>query len=227
MKTTVGIYKLEWPSGKYYIGQSIDLNNRFKYHLADMIKGNHFNYKIQNQYNKEGVPTFNIVKYCDIDTLDIEEINLINLKDMNILNILPGGGKMFGENSARAIYTDSNIEQAFLLLVNSSLTRKQISKETNIDISTIYDISAGRGRGKDFLPLKYPDMYTKLLNNKANNTKGKNTIKLTNGIINIELITGEYSTFCRNNNIHPSNLSKVISGVRKHTMGWRLAHENI
>ena len=175
--TNIGIYKLEWATGHYYIGQSISLDKRYKKHLDDLRLKNHFNHKVQDAYNKLGTPAFSVLLLCSTDSLDKDESARINLSDPLILNIMAGGGIMYGEYSPRAVYQDQLIDKAFLLLVEGKLTRKEISQTTGIDLSTIYDISSGRGRGLDFLPTKYPEHHAKLMCSKAANTRGKIHIK--------------------------------------------------
>lgn len=76
----------------------------------------------------------------------------------------------------------------------------------------------------------YPELYTKLLSCKAPNTRGKTTITLRHEDgRTVTLISGQYAEFCRNNGVQSSNLSKVVTGKRKATLGWTLLekHENI
>lgn len=59
-------------SGKFYIGSSIDVEDRFKRHLKELECGKHHNIKMQNDYNLYGKSSF---------ILDILEI----ISDRNIL----------------------------------------------------------------------------------------------------------------------------------------------
>ena len=76
----------------------------------------------------------------------------------------------------------------------------------------------------------YPEEYKKLIKQKANNTRGKHTVILQHedGRI-VKLISGEFSKFCKENNVQNANLSKLMAGQRKTTMGWKLLekYENI
>lgn len=227
-----GIYKLEFLDGSYYIGQSVDLDTRNKEHIRLLELGKHHNYRVQMKYDSEKLlPKYTIITLCDISLLNDEEDKLINLKDSKCLNIKAGGDNNYGFNAPGALYLTDQIEQAFLILVNNpGILHREVADFTGIDINTIHDISAGRNRVFTELQKKYPEQYAKLIKMKANNTRGKNTIVLehTNGSI-VTLVSGEYSEFCRANGVQPSNLSKVISGNRKSTMGWSLKekYENI
>jgi len=36
-----GIYRLEFPSGNYYLGKSVDIEKRWKQHRTALLKGTH------------------------------------------------------------------------------------------------------------------------------------------------------------------------------------------
>lgn len=222
---TSGIYKLEFIDKSYYIGQSVNLNTRDKDHFSALSNGSHFNYKVQNKYDSLGVlPSYTIIKLCNPSELNSYESNLIDLKDSLCLNIKAGGDSNFGFNAPTAKYLTSDIETAFFILIdNPGILHKDVADFVGIDINTVHDISAGRNRVYTELSKAYPDKYAQLLKMKAANTRGKTTIVLehTDGRT-VTLVTGEYSEFCRQNGVQNGNLTKVIKGERKTTMGWKL-----
>lgn len=227
-----GIYKLEFKDGSYYIGQSVNLSSRLKDHYRMLIEGNHHNYKVQGRYLKEQtLPIYTIVRECDPSELNSIEDSLIDLRDPSCLNIKAGGDNNYGANALTAKYDSQDIEMAFLLLVDHpGILHRDVADFVGIDINTVHDISAGRSRAFTEMKLKYPEKYNELLKMKAHNTRGKNTVVLQHEDgRKITLITGEYSTFCRASGVQSSNLSKVITGKRKATMGWKLVdkYENI
>lgn len=227
-----GIYKLEFPDGRYYIGQSSNLSVRKTEHNRLLVKGMHSNYRVQQVFDTTKIlPIFTVIKYCDVAQLNSEEEKYIDLLDANCLNIKGGGNSNFGYNAATSKYLTSDIEMAFLLLVNNpGISHKEVSEFVGIDINTVHDISAGRNRAFTEMKTKYPEEYERLLKQKAANTRGKTTIVLQheNGTV-VKLKSGEYSEFCRNTGVQSPNLSKVITGKRKSTMGWKLLdkYENI
>lgn len=220
-----GIYKLLFEDGSYYIGQTTNLEIRKKEHYRLLLLKEHFNYKVQNIYDKYNkLPEFIVIKFCTIENLNSAEAELIDVKNIKCLNIKPGGDNNFGYNSPTAKYLVSDIELVFLLLVdNPGILHKEVAKFTGVDLNTVHDISSGRNRAFTEMKQLYPEKYDKLIRQKAANTRGKTTIilKHTDGRI-VKLISGEYAEFCRNNNVQSSNLSKVITGNRKSTMGWSL-----
>ena len=69
----VGIYKITSPSGKIYIGQSIDIQRRFNsYHKPSGCKGQT---KLNNSFIKYGVDNhiFEIIEECDKNELNNRE----------------------------------------------------------------------------------------------------------------------------------------------------------
>lgn len=72
MNKNCGIYKITSPTGRVYIGQSVDIYKRWrKYKSINCPK----QYKILNSFLKYGVENhqFNIIEYCLIENLDCSE----------------------------------------------------------------------------------------------------------------------------------------------------------
>lgn len=71
-----GVYKiLNKQTGKFYIGSSINIDNRFKQHIRKLNSNNHDNDHLQKSWNKYGISnfTFEIVEYTEIENLIIRE----------------------------------------------------------------------------------------------------------------------------------------------------------
>lgn len=76
----LGIYKLHWlESGYFYIGQSIDIQNRFNRHKYLMINNKNKSGFIQSVYNKYGMPLFEILEECLYDDLNSREQHYLDL----------------------------------------------------------------------------------------------------------------------------------------------------
>jgi hypothetical protein len=226
---TSGIYRLTYKDGSYYIGQSVRLEQRKKEHYRDLLNENHPNYQVQQKFNYLRVlPEFTVVSYCTIENLNSEEDKLIDITDPLCLNLKTGQSSNYGSNAITAKYETIDIELAFLILVdNPGISHKEVANFVGIDINTVHDISAGRNRAFTEMKKLYPEKYEKLLKQKAANTRGKYTVRIkhTDGRL-VELKSGEYSAFCKENNVQVSNLSKVINGTRNSTMGWTLVDKN-
>lgn len=93
-----GIYCIEnKTTGKKYVGQSIDINERWKKHISELNNNSHHNDYLQKSWNKYGSDDFNfyILEYCDISILDDREIYYIDLYNTldrnNGYNLKTGG----------------------------------------------------------------------------------------------------------------------------------------
>jgi hypothetical protein len=73
---TCGIYKLTFPSGRFYIGKSIDISKRWEQHANDMRSGKHTK-KLQNEFNIYGTYTQEVLFECHQDHIDIMEESYI------------------------------------------------------------------------------------------------------------------------------------------------------
>lgn len=77
---TSGIYKLTFSSKNFYIGKSINIENRWKQHFDDFKKGVHA-VNMQHEFDTYGFPTTHIVWTCHPDYLDImERLTISELK---------------------------------------------------------------------------------------------------------------------------------------------------
>jgi len=70
----IGIYKITSPSGKIYIGQSVNIEERWKCHKLD-IKYKHIKSRLKNSFIKHGFEnhTFEILEECDVNLLNERE----------------------------------------------------------------------------------------------------------------------------------------------------------
>jgi predicted GIY-YIG superfamily endonuclease len=72
---TIGIYALYWEEQDLiYIGESDNIERRFKEHLKMLETNKHFNYRVQEVYNTYGLPLFQILEECHINELKIKEV---------------------------------------------------------------------------------------------------------------------------------------------------------
>lgn len=56
-----GIYRIDGPNGKFYIGSSKDISKRWRKHVNDLRKGNHDNPNLQRAWAKYGEQAFSFV----------------------------------------------------------------------------------------------------------------------------------------------------------------------
>lgn len=88
-----GIYKLTFPSGKYYIGQTNNFSRRWEEHAEKMRKGTAAR-PMQAEYERYGFPDANVLFECHPDHLSLmEPYYIAGAMGPNMLNsVLPQSG---------------------------------------------------------------------------------------------------------------------------------------
>lgn len=123
-----GIYKITSPSGKIYIGQSVDIDKRWSKYQWKQCKGQ---VKLYNSFIKYGVEnhSFEILEKCSIEELNNKEefyIKQYNCFNSEIaLNLKSGGNRsVFSEESKQKLkgkkHTDEAKEKIRLSKTNNS-----------------------------------------------------------------------------------------------------------
>ena len=80
----IGIYKIICKeTGKVYIGQSRQLDQRFRNHISDLKRGKHGNPYMKKAYEKYGMDAFQfvIIEQCEVEKLSERELFWINFYD--------------------------------------------------------------------------------------------------------------------------------------------------
>lgn len=125
-KPICGIYKITSPSGRIYIGQSIDIVDRWCHYKR---RGAPSQVKLHRSFIKYGPHNhkFEILHQCtkeELNALEIYYVNLFQSKDKeNGLNVRDGGGN-------RALHSEDSKK-----LIGDRHRNKFVSKETRIKIS--------------------------------------------------------------------------------------------
>lgn len=147
----VGIYKITNKiNGKCYIGQSIDIERRFKEHC---IKNKSYISSTIIQEGKENF-LFEIIEECSIQQLNEKEQYWIQYYN----SIKPNGYNVAEDtksNHTNYRFFDKDIITNIILdLQNTNLTLSEISKKYNMHISNISRINTGKTHRYD--NIKYP-----------------------------------------------------------------------
>lgn len=226
---TMGIYKLNFNNtSKVYIGQSVNIERRFKSHSYIGGKGK----KLQEAFKLYGKPNLEILHICDKDKLNTLEINYIKYFDSfnNGFNSTEGGEVypiLKGENSGNSKYTNTQYINAFNLLVDTDYTYNKISNIVNMHEDVVATISSCTRH--IWLKEMFPDKY-KILELKKG--KRRYNIDKTNmpkiisptGIIysisNISFFAKEYS-------LNRGRLSLLLRNKIKKYKGWTLYVQDI
>lgn len=150
-----GIYKIDFPNGKIYIGQSQNIYKRILEHNQRARKGSHGSRKIQlceQAIQKYGeISQIDILEECPLEKLDEREKYWIEyydstdeLKGYNLLDKGNVAGRR-GADHTNASLTQHQVEEIIDLLKNHrELSYLDIAKQFNVYDDLIYRISAGK-----------------------------------------------------------------------------------
>lgn len=229
-----GIYLLRFfGTDKVYIGKSNNIEYRYKKHIQKLKNGSH-NYKMLQAYNNYGLPTLEIL----LDNIPLEELSSNELLAFDIFDCVENGLNVCseatingsGQDNHASKFSNEKIEEVFRLLLVPTYTYAQISKITQVPISTIRHIACLEAH--TWLGEKYPQDYSKLKAIKLSNRKiGRNTAE-ERGIEYPPIISpdGEEYTvknitaFAKEHNLDSSSLAKVLKRRPKYNShkGWKL-----
>ena len=143
-----GIYKITNKiNNKCYIGQSINIEERWKHHKRYEIKNSH--YPLYQAFEKYGINNFNfeIIEECQQKELNSKEIYWISYFD----SYYNGYNQTKGGTCSGHIVKISNedLEIIYDLLLNSNILQKDIAKMFNVGQDTISEINQGKTRQKE------------------------------------------------------------------------------
>lgn len=116
----IGIYKITSPSGKIYIGQSVDIENRFKTYLRYSCKSQPKLFASLKKYGSEN-HKYEILHICTKEELSMQEKYYVDLfksfESNNGLNVRDGGGNV------------AKLSEEQKIKISKSLTGKKHSLE--------------------------------------------------------------------------------------------------
>lgn len=150
MICNVGVYKWTTPSGKIYVGSSVDLKQRKADHLKDLRKGNHKNRHLQNAFRKYGEENFSweVLEHVSEDGLLLqrEEFWIVSLRAADRkhgynINPTATGGTRSAETRARMSAAQMGKSKGRILSaehkakISSSLMGKVVSPEIRAKLS--------------------------------------------------------------------------------------------
>lgn len=148
----IGIYKIKnLINGKCYIGQSIDINRRWRQHRTDYKDGTVTLYQAIKKYGLSNF-SFEVIEECSIDELDDREIYWINYYDSyyNGYNETLGGSI----HNAWVKIDDEQLQEIILYLQNTNISQQEIAKIFHVGEDTISEINQGKTRHQD--NIEYP-----------------------------------------------------------------------
>lgn len=230
---TIGIYVLKFiGTTKVYIGQSTNIENRFSQHMYNFIN-NKASKKLQEAYIIYGKPTLEIIVECyskDLDKLELQYIIEYNsvTNGFNTNEYPDSAPILLGELHGRSKCTNSKVEEAFNLLIDTNIPFIEVSEITGVPFSSIKHIADGSIHV--WLKDKYPTRYIELMSKKGRRN-GYNRSIASKGITYPAIISPEgdeyfvenISKFAREHNLKDEALGNVLKGNNLSTKGWYLS----
>lgn len=227
----IGIYCIYFDQhpNEYYIGCSSNISTRKQNHLSALRRGSHVNAKLQNYFNKYGLPTFEVLTHCEVSELkDLEEYYISEFDSyksgLNLTNGRENGG--YGEGNNAAKHTEEQYISVLKYLANTDMSCSNISELTGVSRSIVKSISGCRSHG--YLQELYPDEYKKVVSKKytRDNSAASKGIEYPKLISpeGIEYTVVNIHKFCQEHEgLQPQNLHKVLTKQRNSHKGWKLA----
>ena len=182
---TQGIYSLYFETNdyRYYIGYSIDIYTRYRKHCNDLLGNRHYNYKLQNAYNKIlTLPTMQLIELVEDHSIikDKEIYWIAEFDSLNTgFNLTSGGdGGGFGEHHYMSYYSKDKYIDLVKELANSNDSITTICKKIQFDRGIAYTISSGKAH--QYLQFCIPIEYTKMLEKHGRRSSGLRTYEDSN-----------------------------------------------
>lgn len=226
----IGIYAIFWEQQDLiYIGKSVDIESRIKRHKSSMINNKHTNYKVQNAYNKYGMPKFTIIEECrsnklsELEKVWTEEFNALSASGLCIVNPETGIGNI-GENNLASKHSRLTYLLIFRMLSGPVLIKvNNIAEVLGTTDSVVNSILYSRKHL--WLKEKYPFRYSLMLSrNSVRNTYFK--INKVSCILvspeGIEYYVSNLTEFAKQHNLTASTLSKLYRKERSHHKNWTI-----
>lgn len=125
-----GIYRINGPNGKFYVGSARNIGQRWTEHKRDLRYGDHGNSKLQRSWNRHGETGFTIevleVVSLPDDLIKREQFWIDSLKAVvNGYNILPVAGSSLGRKHSDETRRKMSAAKLEAFMARPKLTLKQ------------------------------------------------------------------------------------------------------
>lgn len=231
---TIGIYILRFKgTDKVYIGQSVDIYNRFSIHKTALRNSSH-TLKLQKAYDDYGEPSLEIlceVSKEDLNTLEKEAIDIFDSvsNGFNTLynpGIYPPG--LSGEESPVSLYSNEVYEEILRLLASTTYSVLDISELLNVSKNVVYSIR--QLSAHLWLKEVFPEYY-QLIEQKYKSLKrdgntranrGKPSLTVVSDITGDTYLVTSIKEFCKVYSLDNGNVSNLLNNKILYYKGWRL-----
>jgi group I intron endonuclease len=234
---TTGIYSLHFKNTSFiYIGQSVDIEDRYEEHLSK-LRNDKSSDKLAAAYLLFGVPTLNIIEQCTEEELNSKELFYIKEFDSirNGLNTLNGttprnfSRQIMPKNSK---YSEEQYHNIMVQCIDNPMySPKKIAEITNTDSITVSNLR--NFKSYTWLEHRYPEEYAKLRAVRAAPQRTYSPviekrpeyypeIVSPDGEI-FKLAKGDVRSFAKEKGINYTGLNKVLNSKIEHISNWRLS----
>lgn len=235
---TTGIYKLNFANtSKCYIGQSINIEVRYKQHIH-LLKLGKSSKKLQKAFLDYGTPELFILLECSKEELNSSEAEAIEIfnsvtQGFNTCSTSGGTSQIYGEDHGNAVYSNLVIKEVLKNLVyRLDCTLGEISALTGVSKSVIAGICCLQQHKwlQEDLPIEY-NLLVDIFTNHTRRDRTKRGTKITS----FNILSPEGTThlvenirqFANTYNLDFGHLSKLHTGERKSHKGWKLCPASI
>lgn len=140
-----GIYKIDFPNGKCYIGKAVDIKRRMSEHNTDTRQ---FLYLPVTKYFQNNIPYFYILEEVPREKLSEREIHWIAFYESNNkekgYNLTPGGdGAALGIDNVASKFSQEDLDTIVKLLLETDIPMYKIAEEYNCNRITIERLNSG------------------------------------------------------------------------------------
>lgn len=224
----VGIYKIDLGTEEYYIGQSINIEERIAQHKSKLKHNKHYNIKMQKLFNITDIFNWEILekglKIVDLYSRELYYINKYNSIE-NGLNISEAGIAGRGTHHGSSKFSREQLIYTMRLLLNVQNTIEFISGETGVSKSTVVHIS--RRTSHAWLDEEFPDecaLLKEMSRLRVRNSIQRKQYKYTELISPIDnkiyKIHPSINEFSRVQGLDPNKVGQVMLGKRISHSGW-------
>lgn len=223
---TIGIYKLIFNgTDKVYIGQSTCIEKRWISHSSS-LRLNSSSPKLQHAYNTYGLYGYEILCECDIEELDILEVEAIGIFNSynNGFNSTPSatGPCLSGELNPSATETNDTYREILRLLIQKSpsFTKREISEICNTSIYTVRHIAALETHSwlKQDMPIEYSVLEGIKNTPYYRGTQYPLILSPSGEVFEVTHVTN----FAKLHGLLQPKLTEVLRGTRNVHKGWKL-----
>lgn len=229
-----GIYLLRFNgTSAVYIGQSENIQYRFKKHLQKMRAGT-TSLKLQVAYNTYGEPALEILMECssaDLNQYEKEAMDIYKAVETGFNTASEPDIHLKGEKNGASKYSNVDITKVLNLLLDANNSYMEIEVISGVKLNTIRHIA--NCESHLWLKESYPEKYAEMLKIKSDRASVKQSAAYKGikypplispeGIIYKDI--GNVSLFAKEHNLDGSSLTKILNKRPKYIShkGWRLA----